>query len=138
MKKEAIDRPISYLPLFVTMLNGELSSATEQYQSLLPVKDKPFALDDEIVNRIIRLHEEKNEYNKNYKWQFKLWKKQKLTIDQLNIIKDLEEKLPLLKETNDKVLQLAYEIAPYTIDKIIAMDPGELALLYLSGKLKKP
>ena len=138
MKKQPIDRPISYLSLFATALNGDLSSARDQYKTLLPVKDKPSVLDDEIVNRIIKLHEEKNEFIENYERQFKLWRKEKLTPNQLIVLQDLEEKLPLLKEINDKVLALAYEIQPYTIDKIMAMQPEKLTLLHLSGKLKRP
>jgi len=136
MKRKPIDRPISYLSLFATALNGDLSSAREQYKTLLPAKDKPSVLDDETVNRIIRLHEEKNEFIENYERQFKLWRKEKLSANQLIVLEDLEEKLPQLKEVNDKVLKLAHEIQPYTIDKIMAMKPEELALLHLSGKLK--
>lgn len=136
MKKQAIDRPISYLPLFATALNGDLSSVREQYRTLLPAKDKPSVLNDEIVNRIIRLHEEKNEFIDNYKRQFRLWREEKLSSNQLIVLEGLEEKLPLLKEVNDKVLKLVYDIQPYTIDKIMAMKPEELALLHLSGKLK--
>jgi hypothetical protein len=122
--------------LFPTSLNGDLSSVREQYTTLLPAKDKPSVLDDKIVNRIIRLHEEKNEFIDNYQKQFKLWRKEKLTPKQVIVLEDLEEKLPQLKQMNDKVLKLAYEIQPYTIDKILAMKPEELALLHLSGKLK--
>ena len=136
MNRKPIDRPISYLSLFATALNGDLSSVKEQYTTLLPAKDKPSVLDDETVNRIIRLHEEKSEFIENYKRQFKIWRKEQLTPSQLIVLEDLEEKLPKLKEVNDKVLKLAYEIQPYTIDKIMAMKPEELALLHLSGKLK--
>lgn len=136
MKRKPIDRPISYLSLFATALNGDLSSAPDQYKTLLPAKDKPSVLDDETVNRIIRLHEEKNEFIENYERQFKLWRKEKLSSNQLIVLEDLEEKLPQLKEVNDKVLKLAFEIQPYTIDKIMAMKPEELALLHLTGKLK--
>jgi len=121
MKRKPIDRPVSYLPLFATALNGDLASAREQYKTLLPVKEKPSVLNDETVNRIIRLHEEKNEFIENYERQFKLWRKEKLTPDQLIVLEGLEEKLPQLKEVNDKVLELAYQIQPYTIDKIMAM-----------------
>lgn len=136
MKRKPIDRPISYLPLFATALNGDLSSAREQYKTLLPAKDKPSVLEDETINRIIRLHEEKNEFIRNYERQFKRWRKEKLTPNQMIVLEDLEEKLPLLKEVNGKVLKLAYQIQPYTIDKIMAMKPEELALLHLPGKLK--
>ncbi len=136
MKRKPIDRPISYLSLFATALNGDLSSVREQYKTMLPAKEKPSILDDETVNRIIRLHEEKNEFIENYERQFKLWRKEKLTPNQLIVLEDLEEKLPQLREVNGKVLKLAYEIQPYTIDKIMAMKPEELALLHLTGKLK--
>ena len=136
MKKKPIDRSIDYLPLFETALNGDLSSVREQYETLLPAKKKPSVLNDEIVNRIIKLHEEKKVFIENYQRHFKLWCKNKLTAIQLIVLEDLEEKLPQLKEVNDKVLELAYEIQPYTIDKILAMKPEELALLHLSDKLK--
>lgn len=136
MKRKPVDRPISYHPLFAAALNGDLLSAREQYQTLLPAKDKPSVLNDEIVNRIIQLHEEKNQFIENYERQFKQWRKEKLTPNQLIVLKDLEEKLPQLKQINDKVLKLAYDIQPYTIEKIMAMEPEELALLHLSGKLK--
>jgi hypothetical protein len=97
MKRKPIDRPIAYLSLFVTAINGDLSSVREQYKILLPAKDKPSVLDDETVDRIIRLHKEKNEFIDNYQRQFKLWRKEKLTPNQLIILEDLEEKLPLLK-----------------------------------------
>ena len=138
MKRKPINRPISYLPMFVTALEGDLSTAQEQYETLIPVKDKPSVLTDDIVNRIITLHEEKNEFIENYERQFKIWRKGKLSASQLEVITDLENKLPQLKETNDKVLKLAYEIQPYTIDKIMAMDPIELSMLHLSEKLKGP
>jgi len=136
MKRKPIDRPLSYLSLFATAINGDLSAVREQYKTLLPAKDKPSVLNDEIVNRVIRLHEEKKEFIQNYDRQFKLWRKKKLSSKQMIVLEDLEEKLPILKESNDKVLELAYEIQPYTIDKILAMKPEELALLHLSGKLK--
>lgn len=136
MKREPINRPISYLPLFTKILNGDLSSACEQYETLLPVKDKPSVLNDKIVDRIIKLHEEKNEAIDDYKKQFNFWRKGDLTANQLIAIEDLEKKLPQLKEANDKVLKLTYEIQPYTIDKIMAMPPEELSLLVLTGKLK--
>ena len=138
MKRTPIDRPISYLSLFATALNGDLSSVRDQYKTLLPAKDKPSVLDDEMVNRIIRLHEEKNVFIENYERQFKRWRQEKLTAKQLIVLAGSEDKLPLLKEVNDKVLKLAYEIQPYTIDKILAMDSEQLALLHLSGKLKGP
>ena len=138
MKRKPIDRPISYLSLFATALNGDLSSVKEQYEALLPAKDKPSVLNDEIVDRIIRLHEEKKEFIANYKRQFALWRKEKLHPKQLIILEDLEEKLPALETINEQVLALAYEIQPYTIDKILAMDEEKLAQLHLSGKRKAP
>ena len=87
---------------------------------------------------IIRLHEEKNEFVENYQRQFQFWRQQKLTHEQLVTLEDLEEKLPQLKEVNDKVLKPARQMAPYTIDKIVAMDPVELAMAHLSGKIKNP
>lgn len=138
MKRKPIERPIEYLDVFETALNGDLSSASNQYEILLPVKDKPSILNDEIIERIIRLHEEKNEFIDNYERQFELWRKEKLTFAQSEALENLERKLPQLKRVNNKILELAHQIRPYTIEKIIKMSPEKLALLHLSGKLKPP
>ena len=121
MKRKPLDRPIEYLDVFENALNGDLSQASNQYETLLPMKDRPAVLNDEIIDRIIRLHEEKNEFIDNYRRQFKLWRKEKITFAQSATLDNLERKLPQLKEVNDKVLELAYQIRPYTIEKIMAM-----------------
>ncbi len=115
MKRKPIDRPISYLSLFATALNGDLSAVQEQYETLLPAKDKPSSLNDEIINRVIRVHEEKQEFIANYKRQFKLWRQETLTAQQLIILEDLEEKLPKLKAVNGPLLRLRSDLHGQTL-----------------------
>ena len=43
-----------------------------------------------------------------------------------------------LKVINEKILALAEKIAPYTVDKIMAMDDFELGLKAMSGELGRP
>jgi len=138
MKRKPINRPLSYLPVITDALTEELAASQEQYQTLLPAIEKPHVLDDEIVNRIIRVLEEKKPYIDLYKRQFDLWRKEKLTTDQSTTIYELESKLTLLEEVINKILKLAYDIQPHTIDKIMNMDPAKLALSVLSGKIKNP
>lgn len=136
MKKTPIDRPISFLPIFSNMIHEDISHCQEQYDTLYMAKDKPSVLTDEIINRIIALHKEKEEFIENYARQFNIWKRGSLSADQAKTISSLEKKLPQLQEINQKVLNLAHQMAPYTIDKVLAMDSAQLSSLHLSGQLK--
>ncbi len=138
MERNPINRPIDYLEIFVTTLNGDLSSVNDQYDRLLPIKDKPSVLNDEIIGRIIRLHKEKNDFIKLYEKQFINWRKLQLTATQSSKLDELESKLPKLKSINEKVLELAYHIQPHTIDKIMGMSSEELAIRFISDNLKPP
>lgn len=79
---------------------------------------------------------EKSQFVGLYERQFNLWKEMALTPYQLKTIEGLERLLPRLQKINDKVLELAYQIQPYTIDKILGMNSEDLAILALSEKLK--
>ena len=138
MKQEPIDRDISFFPMFEQALHGDFEACEEQYQNLIQAKDKPYLLDDETVQRLIKVHEEKKEYISFYGPQFKRWREQPISNQQSQRLKKLEDKLPKLKELNEKVLELAYHISEFTIDKIVDMDPLQLALFEMGGVFDKP
>ena len=135
MEKKPIWRPISYLSMVATAINGHLSSSKEQYETLLKAKDKPYVLDNATIERIIKVFKEQESFIPYYTEQLQRWRKEELSSNQLIVVVDLEEKLPELKELTEKVLRLAHNLENYTIEKIMALDEAVLAMLHLKGEL---
>jgi hypothetical protein len=74
------------LPLYLEMSQGQFSSSFEQLQHFEACKDRPHVLDDDIVNRTIKLHEEQKEYNLLTLEQCRLWRLQKPSAEELGDI----------------------------------------------------
>ena len=53
--KKPIWRTIEFLPTLEFLLNGGYESNLKQYNLYLEAKDKPHALDDQIIDRSIKL-----------------------------------------------------------------------------------
>jgi len=130
--------PISMLPVFTDMIDGMLESSLEQLDNMGLVIDKPHVLDDATLKRMITLYTEQLEDQQLFLNQMERWKQEKLSDTELVEVNRLLSQSENLKETNEKILKLSRSIEHATIDKIIAMDDGELALSVLSGKIKLP
>lgn len=138
MKKEIQWKSIQFLPTMISLIAGDLDNVKEQYESLLEVKDKPHVLNDQIVDRIIKLYTEKINEHWYYEKQIQIWSETNLTEQQKGDIERLNSWIHKIKEINERVLELAKLISENTIDKILAKDDMELALEVLSGKRKLP
>lgn len=138
MKKEIQWKSIQFLPTMISLIAGDLDNVKEQYESLLEVKDKPHVLNDQIVDRIIKLYTEKINEHWYYEKQIQIWSETNLTEKQKGDIERLNSWIHKIKEINERVLELAKLISENTIDKILAKDDMELALEVLSGKRKLP
>jgi predicted Fe-Mo cluster-binding NifX family protein len=68
--------------------------------------------------------------------QFGRWQALKLTDAQRNEVSRLSLQVAQLKTVNEGILKIVSAIEHATIDKIMAMEDGELALAVLSGKIK--
>ena len=75
-------KPISALPMFTTIIDGMLADTQEQYETLLPAKEKPLVLDDEIVVRVLRLYETQRDDFWLFEEQFARWQQTSLTTQQ--------------------------------------------------------
>ncbi|MDQ5768647.1 hypothetical protein [Thiothrix subterranea] len=131
-------QPISMLPVFTDMIDGMLESSLEQLQNMQAVKDKPHVLDDSILGRVIALYSEQLQNHGAFQEQFNRWKKTGLCATDLAEVERLIQQLAKLKTANETILGIAKSISHATIDKIMAMDDAELAVAFLSGKLKRP
>ena len=131
-------QPISMLPVFTDMIDGILESSIDQLANLRQVENKPHVLDDETVQRIIRLYTEQLEGNWVVERQLEHWKHSNIEDGQLQEVIRLITQTSSLKKHSEEILALAHSIEHGTIDKIMAMDDAELGIAVLSGKMKPP
>ena len=129
---------LSMLPVFNHMIDGMLEASIEQLETLYPVMDKPHILDDDTVNRIITLYTDELNNQWIFQEQFKRWKDEIMSPKQAQEVNRLIRLLPKLKTNSEKILKLVRSIEHNTIDKILAMDEGELIDSVISGKIKPP
>ncbi len=130
--------PISMLPIYTEMIDGMMESAVEQLASMRLVADKPHILDDETVERFITLHTEQLEDHWILEEQLARWRRSELNMQERTTVNRLTELLPQLKEHNEQILKKNKKVGHATINKILAMDDGELGLAVLTGKIKPP
>src|SRR2546430_17585264 len=98
MPKQPQWQPITMLPSMATHIDGWLESVQEQYQTLLPAKVRPHALDDYTVNRVKKVFTEQQ--NDMWLWdeQLKRWKSGNLTETQRKEVERLQGQMGKLRE----------------------------------------
>ena len=130
-------RPLSDIALVAEVMDGMLDDSREQYETLIPVKDKPHVLDDETVERIERLYNERaDEFLDYFDEQLVRWRGQSPHNMQSLEIARLTQVLSELKRLNDQILNLAAELKKGTINRILEKSDAELGLEFLMGKHK--
>jgi hypothetical protein len=129
-------QPISALPMVATFIDGMLDDTEKQYQALLPVKEKPYVLDDHTVGRVIKVFTDQK--NDLWLWEKQLykWEKLNLTRDQRQEVGRLNQQMVRVREVTESILTLAEELKENTIEKLMAKDDAQLGLEFLLGKLK--
>lgn len=138
MKQKANLHALNMLPIYLEMSQGQFSSSFEQLQHFEACKDRPHVLDDDIINRTIKLHEEQKEYNLIILEQCRRWRLQKPSADELEDIDIVETYIKKSQQVNTQILFLAYHYKNHTIDRILEKDACELALDFMMGKLYHP
>lgn len=131
-------QPITMLPLFAEMLDGQLASGREQIAALERCRPKPHVLDDATVQRVKSAYEEYRDFLPLNSEQLRRWKAAVESEAQHNEVARLEAVNDQWSAVIDQVLALVDELAKGTIDKIMAMDDGELGLAFLQGRVKPP
>jgi hypothetical protein len=124
-------QPISMLPTIATHIDGMLEAAQEQYQTLLPAKARPHALDNYTVNRVIKVFTEQLKDLWLFDEQLKRWSNGKLTGEQHKEIERLQGQMKKLREQITAILALANDLAKGTIEKVMAKSDAELGLEFL-------
>jgi hypothetical protein len=108
-----------------------LEAAQEQYQTLLPAKARPHALDDYTVNRVIKVFTEQQEDLWLFDEQLKRWLAGKLTGQQRKEVERLRGQMKKLRGQITMILALADELGKGTIEKVLGKSDAELGLEFL-------
>lgn len=124
------------LPTIANHIREGLQDSESQYQNLLQAREKPYVLDDDIVNRVVEVYTTQREDFWLYEEQVARWKKEMLTPHQRREIEMLSQQLQQLRQVNGDILSLADELKEGTINRILEKDDAELGLEVLMGKWK--
>lgn len=125
-------RPLSFLPMLATHIDGMLEADQEQYATLLETKDKPYVLDDYTVRRVIKAFTTAKSDLPLFDEQLRRWGAEKVTDAQRQEIVRLKEQMQKLHEVVDQVLELTDALAKGTIEKVLAKSDEELGMEYLA------
>jgi membrane-associated HD superfamily phosphohydrolase len=137
-KMEPNWQPISVLPTIAHIVDSVAESTEEQYKNFLKVQGKPYVLDDDMINRALKLYQKQFDDCVLYQEQLERWKKENLNTFQAKEIKRLAPKVNKTMELSQNIIDMVNQMKEQTINKILAMDDAELALAVLSGKIKSP
>ncbi|MBF0227745.1 MAG: hypothetical protein HQK76_20035 [Desulfobacterales bacterium] len=129
-------QPISKLPTFTAFIDDWVKNLDEQYQTMLPAKDKPYLLDNYTVERIFKVIGEQKEDVWMWETQLEKWGKDKILSEQMKEVERLQKQVICIKELIDKILELAKYLKGNTIEKVMAKDDMELAMEFIMGKRK--
>jgi hypothetical protein len=137
---EQVFRPLSWLPTVAEVIDGSLTHELEELEVYTEIAaKKPWAMDDALLNRALRVHREGLEFIGPQRAQLELWLQDPaLTEEGRAEVERLISANEKFSEVTNKVLTVLEQIKGETIDAILAKNPVELAMEVLSGKRKPP
>lgn len=116
MKPEPNWQPISNLPLIASMIDGQLETAQEQYDSLSKARTKPHVLDDKTMTHVIRTYTEQLEFAPVYERQLEKWQQETgLSLMQRGELQRLQKQVSKWNQVVTDILDLANELKEGTI-----------------------
>ena len=130
-------QPISALPMIASMIRETLENTEDQYQTLQEAEDKPHVLNDDLVDRVIRLYTLQAEDVELFAQQLARWQKAGLTPPQQQEVEALSAQVQRLREVGTAILALAAKLKEGTIERVLEKSDIELGLEVLLGKRKR-
>ena len=138
-------QPLNQLLLLSEMVYGAKEHTQEVYDSFLQAREKSHVLPgyhirvDATLNHAQRVYDEQSVLLDVYEAQLTRWlEMDNPSAQQTSEIQALQIIVAEVKEMNTTVLNLVEELRKGTINRIIEMDPAELMLAMLTGKIKPP
>ncbi len=135
MSKSFIQQPISMIPMIYDLSENMLESSEENLESFEEVQGRPHVLDNDIVERSIKLYTEQNEDIVYFIYQCKQWQKENLTPEQEQKVMACEANYKELRKINKRILFLMDHYKDRTIERILEKDDIEMALDFLVGNI---
>ena len=122
-------QPITMLPLIASVVDEMLQDAQEQYKNLGEVRSKPWVLDDDTVNRVVKVYtEQRDDILGLYEEQLRRWEGLSLTAFQHAEIGRVRGQLESLRSVLTDILELAEDLKKGTIESQLAKDDTEVGL----------
>ena len=122
----------------VSIVDGMLGAAEEQYQSLQQVRPKPHVLDDATVAQVIQVYTTQRDDLWLFEEQARRWEREHLTPAQRREVNRLTNQVAQLRTVLDTILRLADGLKAGVIDRVLAKSDEELALAVLLGMRPAP
>ncbi|AXY11431.1 hypothetical protein CUC43_33060 (plasmid) [Bacillus thuringiensis LM1212] len=130
-------QPIQNLPIIANLIDRQSSDAKEQYINLLEARNKPHVLNDEIIQRTIRVYTEQLEFVWIFKEQLSKWiKEERLTPVEQSEIERLQGQVQQLHHTLTDILTLTEELKEGTYEKVMEKSDLQLGIESLQ-KIKR-
>lgn len=127
--------PPSVIPQVLAVTLDTLDASQDQLKNFKRAKESPSSLDDYTVDRSIRLYTQQKEDAVFFLEQVGIWKQQRLSTPQLEQVQTIEISTHQILNIADELLDILDYCKDFTIEKILAKDPLELALGTLTGKI---
>ena len=127
---------INHIVIFGKHIAGLLDDSKEQLEVFKRAEENPHSLDDDLVERSTKLFTERNDHIKLFDEQIEKWKEvsNKSEFDKEELER-LSNMIIELYKINDEITTILRKVSDFTIDKIMKMDPIELATKLLASRL---
>ncbi|MBU3179365.1 hypothetical protein KPL47_24065 [Clostridium estertheticum] len=120
------------LPMMSTMISGQLEEAKDQYKNLLKAQSKPYVLNNEIVERVIKVFSKQLDFICLYENQISKWHNEEtLTATLETNFSKSQMQLQELSKVITNILTLAAKLKNGTIEKVIGKSDLELGMEFL-------
>lgn len=133
-KPQPTFQPLTMIPTVLKITDDMLVGAKEQLANMKIAKEKPHILDDNIIERSLKLYKEQNDDSALFLQQCSIWEQEQLTELQLTQVQEIENCTHLLIDINNQLIAIFEHCKDFTINKILAKDDLELAFDFLTGK----
>jgi len=122
-------QPIKNMSMIANLIDSQLIDAKEQYITLSEARNKPYVLNDPIVQRTIKVYTEQLDFTRVFEKQLLKWEKEEYLkpIQQIEICR-LQKQVKQSYKTLTDILDLSEELKSGTIEKVMEKSDLELGI----------
>ena len=130
-------KPISQLPLAKAITKEALENADKLYKDLLLARNNPYVLDQETLDRSVKLYIKELDNAWIFEEQIRRWKEAISELDaRQKELHKLEKDRGQYKQLANEIIKLCEEVKKNSIDAILNMADDELAMKTILGEIK--